>query len=274
MGLYFAFSDESGDYRLNGDQNFITKNPYYVRATLLMQASEWKVLNNEFVKNKQKFDLPLEQEIKWAYLWTLLTYQKNSKPIPMDKPFYFLKDKKYSQLIDFVDSSLELLSDLSYVSIIITLTSNKNCPRITKENYILGWHLQELMQRIEMELQSNDENLCVLFVDPVSKEKNKLFREIYFNLYQHGDFIQRYSHIKDSLNIEYSHHSVGIQLADFIAGSFSGFLKGYANSKDIFTDRIKPYLPTRYDGDILGFGIREVPSDNRLRNYIRDKLNP
>lgn len=169
-----------------------------------------------------------------------------------------MKGIGFNKLIGFVYSLLMLLSDLSYIKIIITVTSNRDCPRI-KENEIYKMYIQEIMQRIEMELQNKEENLCVLFIDPISKEKNKIFRNIYFRLYQNGDFIEHYSHIKDSLNIEYSHHSVGIQLADYIAGSFGGFLKSHQISKNIFNNRKRPYLRIGDNGEILGFGIREVP---------------
>ncbi len=103
--------------------------------------------------------------------------------------------------------------------------------------------------------------------------RNKLFRNIYFDLYQQGDFIQNYSHIVDSLNLQYSHHSLGIQFADYIAGSFGGFLKGYENSKKIFKNRIRPYLRAGDNNEILGFGIREVPKNKEVRAYIKKKLN-
>jgi len=90
---------------------------------------------------------------------------------------------------------------------------------------------------------------------------------------QKGDFIQHYSHIKDSLNLEYSHHSVGIQFADYVAGSFGGFLKGYEKSKEIFNKRIRPYLRTGRNREILGFGIMEVPTSDKVRTHIMEKLN-
>ena len=57
--------------------------------------------------------------------------------------------------------------------------------------------------------------------------------------------------------MEYSHHSVGIQLADYIARAFLGFLKGYKNSKEIFINRIKPLLQN-INGEIMGYGIRST----------------
>lgn len=272
LSIYFAFSDENGKYKKDIDEKFIKSSPYYVRDTFLMLASDWKKLNMRFRRVKQRFNLPLEKEIKWSYLWSLRKYQRDDRNIPENKPFYFLKDIDYKELINFVDLSLELLSDLNYFKIIITITSNRHCPGIN-ENDIYKMHIQDNMQRIEMELQDQKDNLCVLFIDPISEKMNRFLRNAYFDMCQKGDFIQYYSHIKDSLNLEYSHHSVGIQFADYIAGSFGGFLKRYEKSKEIFNTRIMPYLRTGSNREILGFGIMEVPTNEEVRTYIKEKLN-
>ena len=115
MCIYFAFSDENGEYKKDMHEKFIKSSPYYVRATFLMLASDWKKLNVRFREIKQRFELPLEEEIKWSYLWQLKKCQRDGRNIQENKPFYFLKDRDYNNVIDFVDSSLELLSDLSYV---------------------------------------------------------------------------------------------------------------------------------------------------------------
>ena len=230
------------------------------------------ILKKRFGDIKKRFNLPLDKEIKWSDMWSLWKYQNDGRNIPQKKPFYFLKDRDYDELINFVDSSLKLLSNLNYIKIIITVTSNRNCPKIN-ENSIYKMHIQDNMQRMEMELQDQEDNLCVLFIDSVSEKRNRFFRDVYFEMYQKGDFIQNYSHIKDSLNLEYSHHSVGIQIADYIAGSFGGFLKGYEKSKEIFNDRIRPYLRADSNGEILGFGIMEVPTNDNVRTHIMEKLN-
>jgi len=50
MSVYFAFSDENGDYKQDRSQKFITSHPYYIRSTFLMLSSEWKMLNMGFMK--------------------------------------------------------------------------------------------------------------------------------------------------------------------------------------------------------------------------------
>jgi len=272
VSTYFAFSDESGEYKQNRSEKFIKSSPYYIRATLLILASDWKELNTKFRNNKEKFNLPLEKEIKWSYIWPLKQYLEYGQSIPEKKPFYFLKDKDYNEIIKFIDSSLKFLSELNYVKIIITVTSNKHC-KTASRNDIYKWHIQDQMERIEMELQKQEDNLCVFFIDSITEKNNKLLRDSYFDLYQNGDFIERYSHIIDSLNIEYSHHSSGIQFVDYIVGSFRGFLRGYENSKEIYKNRIRPYLRTGNNNEILGYGIKEVPTNKEeVRTYIKEIL--
>ena len=121
-----------------------------------------------------------------------------------------------------------------------------------------------------MELQEIDESLAVLFFDSLSSAgKNKLIREAYHSLYVNGDFIREYVHIKDGINFDDSQHSVGVQLADYIAGCSVGFLKGYRGSKEMFCKVVSPRLRQNGDGDPFGYGLREVPRDDRIRERIR-----
>jgi len=270
MSIFFAFSDETGQYQQRRRRRFLKTHPYYIRATYLIKGSEWKILSNEFLSLKNSFNLPIDKEIKWSYLWSIRNYQNRNEPIPSNSDFYFLRDIEYHLLIDFVENSLAILNKLSFVKIIYTVTFNNNCPSIDK-THLYKMHLQEHMQRIEMELQNSEKNLCILFFDPISREKNELLRNAYNLLYFEGDFIEQYSHIKDSINFENSHHSVGIQIADYIAGVFSGFLKNYSKSKEIFKERIKPYIRKNFANDPFGFGIREVPSNPAIRDEVRNK---
>jgi hypothetical protein len=154
-------------------------------------------------------------------LWQLRNFQIKKQTIPGNKEFKFLEKYDYHTLIDFVENCLNLLNQIEYKKIIVTHTDNINCARIG-ERAMLKMHLQEHMQRIEMQIQSrSDDNLAILFFDPVCESTDKLLRDVYFDLFNSGDFIDSYKHIKDSLNIEHSHQSVGIQLSDYISGSFS-----------------------------------------------------
>jgi len=281
MSIYFGFSDECGSYQMDKTNKYLKVHPHYIRSTLLIKADEWKKINKSFQDLKTLYSLPLEREIKWAYLWQLRNYQIKKQAVPSNKDFKFLEDYDYQDLIDFVESCLSLLDELDYKKIIISHTDNVNCPKVNEKS-MLKMHLQEHMQRIEMQIQTRDEeNLAILFFDPVCEKTDKLLRDIYFELFNSGDFIDSYKHIKDSLNIEHSHQSVGIQLSDFISGTFSAFLKGrdntnYNRGKQLFYKYVHPSLRT-YNGTIWGAGIREVPKNifyrNKLAAEMKDEIN-
>lgn len=273
--IYFCFSDECGDYHSEMTERQIRQHPFYIRATMLLNAGEWKGLNAKFRELKVKYELPITKELKWANLWTIRKFQNNGKAIPTKFDLSEYENIDYHHLIDFVEESLSLISTIDEVRVVITYTKNKSDNRFT-ETQLLSYHLQEHMQRIEMALQHDVSNLGVLFIDPVSSKKNKILRDIYNNLYENGDFINRYSFIKDSLNIENSHQSVGIQLADFIAGSFSACLKAndennYNRGIKMFLDSVYPKL-RKYRNSVHGAGIREVPSNALIRQNMKDKI--
>lgn len=273
MCTYFAFSDECGLY--NPKKPNLKVHPYYIRSTILIKSSEWKILKEKFFALKKEYDLPINKEIKWAYLWSLRIHQKNKTAIKDNKDFKFLENYDYHKLIEFVEKTLCLLNDIEYKKIVLTVTKNKNNSQYS-EPKMLKMHLQEHMQRIEMEIQDSEKNLAVLFFDPVSENTDKLLRDVYFELINEGDFIEKYSHIKDSLNIEHSHQSVGIQIADYISGAFSAMLRGITSSnyelgQKMFFEYVYPNL-RRYNGKIMGAGIREVQSDTQFRNYLKTEF--
>lgn len=276
MATYFSFSDECGDYTQYITPKQLKVHPFYIRATLTFKSDEWKKLRDNFIDLKNQYSIPLHEEVKWAYLWNLNFHEQRQQPIPKDKPYKFLESVGFQGTLNFVNDSLKLIHGLTQKFIILTFSDNK-INSAHKEYSIIKFHIQEIMQRIEMQLQSNNENLCVLFFDPVNERKNDLFREIYHDFYLTGDFVQKYNHIKDTLNIEPSHQSVGIQIADFISGAFSSVLKAnssnnYKDGLDMFFDHVYPHLRRVY-GWVYGYGIREVPKSSLVRRNLRTKID-
>ena len=99
-----------------------------------------------------------------------------------------------------------------------------------------------------------------------------MLTDAYNDLFLNGDYIENYFVIKDCLHFELSHHSSGIQIADFIAGVTYGYLKGREDSKEIFNRYIRPYLRQCTDGKITGWGIIEIPTDEKVRKYLADNF--
>lgn len=269
MAIYFCFSDECGSYSNEMTPKQLKAHPYYVRAVFMIDAAEWNKLNENFKQLKNEYQIPLDREFKWAYLWLML----KEDSIHDDENLRFFKHQENkSRYYSFVEKVLQLANDLSFMRVILTYSVNNG--EHHKEFSLLKFHFQDILRRIEMEIQSGD-NLAVLFIDPVNSEKDEKFRELYYSLVNEGDFI-KYSHVKDSLNIENSHHSVGIQIADFISGIFNSILKideihKYEFATKMFCKYILPNI-RKYRGNKYGAGIIEIPRSSQIRTQYKNKI--
>jgi hypothetical protein len=123
-----------------------------------------------------------------------------------------------------------------------------------------------------MELQSDSENIAVIFIDSVNAKKNKTLSEAYSSIYHSGDFIKEYSCIQDCLHFEESCQSVGIQLADYIAGIAMNRLRGLEESIRLFNEYIFPNLRRSNEGNLMGFGVIDIPRNESLRRQIGQLL--
>lgn len=267
--IYFGFSDEAGSYKKERSNNFIKSHPFYIRSLVLFDADKWPEINNRFTSLKNKYSLPLDKEIKWSHIWSL--YKSKGKPIHKSKAHYFLRNFEVDVLCSFVKNTIEIL-EYYESKIIITSYPNNDTHNLFDEKTFYKMHLQDIMQRIEMQIQ-NEDNLCCIYIDSINETKNRLIREAYHDIYEKGDFIKKYKHIFDSVNIVYSHHSVGVQIADFVAGVFNGFMRGFEKSSDIFKDTIYNKLCTSNDGKIIGIGIVDVPKIKKHREDLSNKIS-
>jgi len=164
------------------------------------------------------------------------------------------------------------LHALYYSKIVLTVSKNDSFGTYS-DSQIYSWHIQNLMQRIQKELENNDENvnnnLCLIFIDPVSSKINKSLTEAYNDLFLNGDRFTHFSTIKDCLHFELSHHSCGIQIADFIAGVTFGYLQEREYSIDVFNRQIRPLIMQCSNDITMGCGIIEIPSNQRVRNFFK-----
>lgn len=269
MTIHFAFSDESGSYKQYRNIRFNELHPYYIRASFIIHGDNWLYLDYLFKELKDEFQIPQQMEIKYSDIWTIIKHEENPSR-GVDSHVQSLLEYPVEDLIDFIERSLSLLHDLEYAFIVITISNNSKIGTMD-EKYIYTWHLQNLMQRIQKVFQ-DDDNLCLIFVDPVSRRINKLLTESYNDLFLNGDYFTQFSTIKDCLHFEYSHHSCGIQIADFIAGVTYGYLHGRQYSFDMFNRQIRPLILQCPTGKTMGCGIIEIPADSNVRRSLANQF--
>jgi len=270
MPVHFVFSDEAGTYKSNRTGTFRQTHPFFIRSGVIVEGDDWPPLRDGFRGLLGHYKLPISVELKWSYVGSILAHRKRGEPIPPDRTYYAFSSFSNEQLIGFIREAINLLKKCDFCRIVYTVTDNNIEEPIAKEN-LYKWHLQDLMQRTEYELQSRD-GLAIMFLDPQNNDSDRCVREAYATIYRQGDFVKTYLHIIDSLAFALSHHSFGIRLADYIAGIFNGFLREYQPSIDLFQNQVWPLLRKNPVGDPLGWGICEVPTDSTVRGKIKERL--
>lgn len=75
-------------------------------------------------------------------------------------------------------------------------------------------------------------------------------------LHSTGQHISKYTHLVEGLFLEPSHLSVGIQLADMIAGAV---WRKFERDDTAWYDHVEPTLRRSSDGKIDGYGVIRVP---------------
>ena len=276
---YICFNDESGSME---DR----KCNFYIRSSLVVNSEHLKALENKI--NKIRIDLKLselKEEIKWRDLWQLQNcFKKSIKPKDnrLNKIYNYLVNikKDYHLLIDYCEQILKLLKDSDFdIRIILTFTDREKYPNHKKE-YIFKFHIQNHLQRLQMQFQSIGPIVFIIY-DNMNEKDKKLFKEIYKNIIEKGDFIKSYSIVFDSLLFDDSYDNKFLQITDFIAGCFTGTLTGikrdqnynYKYAIKFFRDYIFPILCKTKTNKIWGAGLIEIPSDRKIREHFKNEIS-
>jgi hypothetical protein len=105
MGVYFVFSDESGNYEQKRTENFLKTDPFHVRASLIIGANEWLRLSRDFKELKSRFNIPPNQEVKYSDAWV------NGRGTSRKK-------------FEFIENALSLLKAYPTSKLVYTITIN------------------------------------------------------------------------------------------------------------------------------------------------------
>lgn len=264
METYFVFTDETGVYQKHPNNKTIQSSPFYIRSNVIMSAEAYKRFQLDMKELNAKYKIPIGEEIKWSDLGALVKGNPRKG---------FLTTMTLDKLKAYYKRVFSRASSAIFIFTITNLQEHK-CTR--NESEIVGFHLQEALQRIQMEVQ-NSNGFAVLIMDELNKTKLKTIKRACHELTEKGDFIDKYKHVYHGVLTECSAQSFGIQLADFAAGVMNGYLRrgyydksNYSFANDLCVSYILPRLRHNSNGKIMGFGIREVPSDSNVRKKLSE----
>lgn len=264
MSTYFVFTDEAGAYNKLPSEPFRRSHPFYIRSNVCLSADDYRVFQGEIQSLNKRYGIPIGEEVKWSDIWEVHRGKYRSE---------FLKGLSEDNLKGYFRKVFQNAVSKDSLLFLFTVTCVYIQPCYHSENELLKFHLQEAMQRVNMD--SRPDGFATIIMDELDQEKVKRLKAACHEIAVTGDLIN-YKNIYSGILTESSSQSAGIQLADFAAGVMNGYLRGvvlsrgkYEFATDLYKEFVAPHLRKHADGRIMGYGVREVPSDSTIRSKLQ-----
>lgn len=210
----------------------------------------------------------VKEKIKWSDLWEISKGKYRAD---------FLKSFTPDKLKGYYRRFFNRVVDKPSLLFIFTVTCVYTQPCYQAENEVLKFHMQEAFQRIQMD--TRPDGFATMIMDELNQDKVKQLKDACHRMMVEGDFV-KYENVYHGVLTECSSQSTGIQLADYAVGIMNCYLRKHLMSRgdytfatDLYTEFVLPHLRKHANGTIVGYGVREVPSDSSIRQVLIPLFN-
>lgn len=250
--MLFCFADESGSPPKPGQRG---RPPYFVIAGVFIPITQWHEIARQVQLLKDRPDYRIRGEIKWRYFGASNNDPKNT----VAHLFPGQKDAFRRQFF-------QILKQRNSIKAVAAVAKIDECyaqQYINDEHDLYGYTYKAVSERFQYFLQDLSRQVGapqygIVVADHRGRTDDARFRQVHQKLiHASTPFISNYANLAESLFISPSHHSVGIQFADMIAGAIG---RRYNSDDPHWFDDIRPMIRAKHNGDIDGFGIVKVPN--------------
>lgn len=248
--MHLCFIDESGSAPTSAK----SQTRYFVIAGLIIPEAQWHGIAEEFQVLKDNTRYRVRGEIKWRYFGA----QNNDPKNTVQHLSQTLRDRFRAELFNIIVRR-------NSVKIIACVASAPACYKtayIHNADDLYEYTYKAVTERFQYFLQDigregGSRKLGMIIADQRDKKQDeRLKRHHQKLLFSTARAISTYENLVEGLFLTESHGSLGIQLADMVAGAIG---RGF-NSKDrTFLTQIKPAFRRDPNGKIPGYGLVKMP---------------
>ncbi|EPI56390.1 DUF3800 domain-containing protein [Gardnerella vaginalis] len=253
--MQILFLDESGTAP---KCNAVEQNPYFVLGGLVIPESQWKSLQSNLHGLKKKYGI--EGEVKWRYF---INHPLSNKTTP-------LSNLSVNELNELREDLFKLISENENFKIIAAVVNTKDYyDKYKAGNAENMYHtaFEKICERFQYYLQDLSKNAGtkvygMIVIDARNSKQNKQLDDFHFDLLNnHDSYRADYNNLIEGLFIAASHHSVGVQFADLVAGAV---YRKCSKGDSTFYNMIRNNVRRNSQGKAEGFGVVAVPSGSRI----------
>lgn len=245
--MQMLFVDESGT-----PPNKPGKQKYFVLGGVIIPEGIWQSVKNDLDETKKHFNI--YGEIKWRFFSphnkdkdnSIIHLTLENKSLFRDRLFSIITSRRAIKIISVV-SSVDVCYELEAINTSDDLYQFTYKPLTERFQYYLQ----------DMEKDSGRKTNGIIVCDHRGPRNDKRLQELHQRLVnQEGIHSSTYKNLIEGLFIAPSHWSVGIQLADIVAGAV---YRKFENNDDQYFKKIESSFRSRGNGDIDGFGLVKQP---------------
>lgn len=247
--MHILFLDESGTIIPENKQN----SKYFTIGGIIIPEDYWQDIYKKLKELKKQYKIT--SEIKWRFFSPHNKDEDNG-----------LRHLSFEEKNKVRDKLYEIISAYKSIKIISAITDVEKAYKLsyinTKDD--LYWYCyKQVIERFQYHLQDLSRetgttfNGLVVIDNRLSCEDNRL-RNLHHNLLiAEKDNYSHFNNLIEGLFIAPSHLSVGIQLADIVAGAI---YRKYEKNDDTFFNKIKTSIRNKNE-KIEGYGIVKFPKN-------------
>lgn len=246
--MHLLFADESGTPPKPG----IASARYFVVGAVIVPEAIWHRLRDALLGMKVR--RKIRGELKWRYF-----APGNSDPAnPMRHLDLDTRDSIRTEVYQIIAGE----SSLRTMAAVCSATAAYKLASVQDQEGVYHLTYKTITERFQYYLQdisktSGQTQRGIVVADHRGGGDDKRLQRLHNKLlYASGSNISTYSNLVESLFLQQSHMSVGIQLADMVAGAV---WRHYERADSRWFSLIQPTLRTDPRGNIAGYGIIKVP---------------
>lgn len=248
--MHLLFIDESGT---PPEKNKANLHPYFVLGGIVIPEDIWGKLAADLARIKSQFKI--NGEIKWRYF-------APPKPNSETHSLSHLNVNQKEDLRTSLYKTIGAYRSIRLICVVIRTEDAFNLPYIKTGDDLYWYGYKQLTERFQYYLQDLERTVGqklngIIVCDHRGPKDDARLRELHAKLMR-GDKnnISAYGNIIEGLFIAPSHLSVGIQLADMVAGAV---FRAHKAKDERFYKQIETSFRTSPQGKIDGFGLVKFP---------------
>ncbi|WP_049512377.1 DUF3800 domain-containing protein [Streptococcus anginosus] len=238
--MYLLYIDESGTKDLHrGEKNKDGNSEYFVLGAILIKAEELSHIESETQKIKNDFYKDPYKELKSTV---------KSKDLKQGKDRNNFLDAIHSQIAD---------SNCYCFGAQVHKPTLQEAGTLTNKDEIYKLCFQHLLSSVNSFMKHNSiEESVTVFIDRIDSKHNKKVYIAYKEAIQSKaiDFIGfDEKHFSPSINFVDSEFTIGVQLADLVAGAL---WRGVEKNKKTYSQMLQVRFPIDSSGHFIGFSYQ------------------